>query len=388
MGLLPSLFTVQVASNPMPYLLFQALREIEIETAIGRASIFRLHFDLSRTMKGDFDALAIDVFRPLYPVTISIAGGVPLPQVLINGYIKDVSLKAGNEPGTSRLEVVGMDSLGTIMANQQLPATWPNLSESEIAAAIFKKYAKGQIIDPMPRTRTVNDTTTAQLKYDGAYLMQLARCNNFELYIQPDPFTGRDVGHLHRPRKDAPSQGVLSIDFGKQSNLTQFHVANDMLRPTGVQSAAVDQSDRSTVSPYASKSTELPMGAEPSLSRILPPPIARQIAGCAANPAEARRYADAQASATSRAISATGEVDGIQYGRPLRAGLPVLVRGAGRQNSGLYYVSVRHACDFARRLPAKLLGLAQCRRTDRRGRFHRSFGAGRLREETHATAII
>ena len=51
----------------------------------------------------------------------------------------------------------------------------------------------------------------------------------------------------------------------------------------------------------------------------------------------------AQASATSRAITAQGEVDGIKFARPLRVGLPVLVRGAGRQNSGLYYVqSVTH----------------------------------------------
>ena len=38
-------------------------------------------------------------------------------------------------------------------------------------------------------------------------------------------------------------------------------------------------------------------------------------------------------------MRATGEVDGIKYSRPLLAGLPVLVRGAGRQMSGLYYVT-------------------------------------------------
>ena len=136
MGLLPSWFTVQVAFAPMPVPFFQALREIEIETSIGRASIFRLHFDLSRNIFGDFDALAFDIFRPLLPVKISIAAGLPVPQVLINGYIKDAELKAGDAPGTSRLEVVGMDALGTIMTNNQQPIVWPNLSESAIAAAI------------------------------------------------------------------------------------------------------------------------------------------------------------------------------------------------------------------------------------------------------------
>src|SRR4029453_19498680 len=98
MGLLPSWFTVQIGFAPIPVPFFQALREIEIETSIGRASIFRLHFDLSRNFFGDFDALAFDIFRPLFPIKISIAAGVPFPQVLINGYIKDADLKAGSTP--------------------------------------------------------------------------------------------------------------------------------------------------------------------------------------------------------------------------------------------------------------------------------------------------
>ena len=343
MGLLPSWFTVQVAFAPLPVPFFQALRDIEIETSIGRASIFRLHFDLSRTIFGDFDALAIDIFRPLFPIKISIAAGLPIPQVLINGYIKDAKLSVGSAPGTSRLEVVGMDALGTLMTNNQQPFPWPNLSESAIAAAIFGKYAMIPLIDPLPPTRTILDTTTNQRIYDAPFLFELARCNSLELYIQPDPFLGTDIGHLHRPYTHLPHQGVLSIDFGKQSNLTQFSVSNDMLRPTGVAGATVDQTTRAPLPALGITSTELPMGLEPALFRVIPPPVARQTPGCAANPTEATLRALAHASATSRAITAQGEVDGIKFARPLRVGLPVLVRGAGRQNSGLYYVqSVTH----------------------------------------------
>ena len=100
MPLLPSWFTVQVAFAPLPVPFFQALREIEVETSIGQASVFRLHFDLSRTTLGDFDALAIDIFRPMLPVKISIAAGVPVPQVLINGYILDSQVHAAGSPGS------------------------------------------------------------------------------------------------------------------------------------------------------------------------------------------------------------------------------------------------------------------------------------------------
>ncbi|HTN98637.1 MAG TPA: hypothetical protein VL101_16800 [Nordella sp.] len=338
MGLLPSWFTVQVAFAPMPMPFFQALREIDIETSIGQASIFRLHFDLSRNLFGDYDALAIDIFRPMMPVKISIAAGLPVPQTLINGYIKDVQLSAGDAPGTSRLEVVGLDALGTLMANNQEPFPWPNLSESEIAATLFGKYAIMPLVDALPPTRTIMDTTTTQRIYDTAFLVELAYANSLDLYIQPDPITGRDVGHLHRPYTFVPHQGVLSIDFGILSNLTQFKVANDMLGPTSVVGLMIDPVTRAPKPSFGLTSSELPMGREPALLRVFPLPMAQQFDDGAANPTEAQLRAMARASATSRAIWAQGEVDGVKLARPLRVGLPVLVRGAGRQNSGLYYV--------------------------------------------------
>lgn len=338
MALLPSWFTIQVAFAPMPVPFFQALREIDIETSIGQASIFRLHFDLSRNLFGDYDALAIDIFRPMMPVKISVAAGLPVPQVLINGYIKDAQLSAGAAPGTSRLEVVGMDALGTLMASNQEPFPWPNLSESEIAATIFAKYAMQPLVDVLPPTRTIMDTTTTQRIYDAAFLFELANANNLDLFIQPDPIIGRDVGHLHRPYTFVPPQGVLSIDFGIQSNLTQFKVANDMLKPTAVVGLMVDPVTRAPRPSFGLTSSEPPMGMEPALFRIVPLPMAQQFDDGAANPTEAQLRALARASATSRAIWAQGEVDGLKFGRPLRVGLPVLVRGAGRQNSGLYYV--------------------------------------------------
>jgi hypothetical protein len=343
MGLLPSWFTVQVAFAPLPLPFFQALREIEVETAIGQASIFRLHFDLSRTMFGDYDALAVDLFRPLLPVKISVAAGLPIPQTLINGYIVDSTLNAGQAPGTSRFEVVGMDALGTLMTNQQTVMPRPNLSNSEIAALIFGGHAIIPQVEVLPRTRTERDTTTIQRAYDAQFLMGLARFHNFELYIQPDPFTGLDIGHLHRPLIDLPHQGVLSIDFGMQTNLTQFSVSNSMLKPTSVVGASLDRLTRFPMMALAPSSNERAMGADPLLRRIFPPPVARQARGCIANPAEAQLRADAEAAATSRAIMAQGEVDGLKFARPLRAGLSVMVRGAGKQNSGQYYVqSVTH----------------------------------------------
>lgn len=343
MSLIPAYFTVQVAFAPLPILFMQALREIEVQTSVGQASIFRLHFDLSRNSFGDFDALAVDIFRPLLPITIRVSVGPGLPQALINGYVKDAQLGSRNQPGASTLEVVGMDALATLMAHIQQPFTWPNMPDSVVATAIFGKYAIIPTVVPTPPVRTMLDTTTTQRVNNSVYLQQLARRNSYELYIQPDPILGRDFGHFHPPLTSVPPQGVLSIDFGTQTNLLDFSVANDMLRPTSVVAVSSDPRTRAPVPAFAPVSTELPMGLEPTLNRILPPPIERPAGTDAASPTEVQSQALARATQSSRAVQANGQVDGLKYRRPLLAGLPVLVRGAGRQMSGLYYVtSVTH----------------------------------------------
>src|SRR4051794_31974088 len=129
MGFIPAFYVVQIAMAPLPAPFVHALREIEVETAVGQASIFRLHFDLSRNFMGDYDALAIDIFRPLVPITIRISAGLPIPQALINGHIQNAKVSASNQPGKSTLEVVGMDKLGTLMAHIEQPFPWPNLPD-------------------------------------------------------------------------------------------------------------------------------------------------------------------------------------------------------------------------------------------------------------------
>lgn len=343
MSLLPSYFVVQVAFAPLPAPFMQALREIEVETGVGQASMFRLHFDLSRNVYGDFDVMAINIFRPLVPIRISVSVGLGLPTTIINGFVKDAQFGASNDPGASTFEVVGMDALGTIMAHIQQPFPWPNLPDSEVARAIFAKYAIVPIVVPTPPLRTMIDTTTTQRANDAVYLQQLASRNAYELYVQPDPIVGLDAGHFHPPLSFVPPQGVLSIDFGTQTNLESFSVSNQMLQPTTVVAVASEPRTRAPIPIVAPVATEPPMGLEPTLFRILPPPIERQAGTDAASPAEVLAQAFARVTESSRALRANGEVDGLKYKRPLFVGLPVLVRGGGREMSGLYYVtSVTH----------------------------------------------
>jgi hypothetical protein len=339
MSLLPSFYLVQLAFAPLPPFVANALAEIEVETSVDGPAMFRLHFDLSRTAFGDFDALVFDLFRPLVPIRISLSFGLGLPLTLINGFVRDVELKVGAEPGTARLEVVGADALGTIMGHVQVPFPWPNMPDNAIVSAIFGKYAILPLAAPTPLLRTILDTTTTQQTRDNAFLQQIAGRYGYQLYVQPDPLAGFDVGHFHPPITLGPPQGVLSIDCGTQSNLKSFSVSNQMLKPTTVVTAFTEPNSRAPIPVVVPVAAEPPMGLEPSLFRVLPPPVEVEGPDDSASPAEKVVRAIAKVTAAARTVSATGEIDGVKFGRPLLAGLPVLVRGAGRQHSGLYLVT-------------------------------------------------
>ena len=344
MSLLPSFFMVQVAFAPLPPSVAQALSAIEVETSVDGAAMFRLHFDLSRNFFGDFDALVFDIFRPLVPIRISLSFGLGLPLTLINGFVRDAQVDIGAEPGTARLEVVGADALGTTMGHVQIPFTWPNMPDSAIVAAIFGKYAILPLTAPTPSLRTIVDTTTTQQTRDNAFIQQIASRYGYQLFIQPDPLAGFDVGHFHPPITVGLPQGVLSIDFGSQSNLTKFRVGNQMLKPTTVVTAYTEPRTRAPVPVIVPVAAELPMGLEPSLLRELIPPVEVDAPDDSASPAEKIVRAMARVTESARTVAASGEVDGLKFGRPLLAGLPVLVRGAGNQHSGMYLVtSVSHS---------------------------------------------
>lgn len=338
MPFLPIFYTVQVAFAPLPYPFLSALKGIEIETSTERASIFRLRFELSRTPLGDWDVLQFDIFRPLVPIKISVFLGLR-PETIINGYVSEAKLDSRSQPGASTLEVVGMDATGTLMNLQEQPFPWPNLPDSAIAATIFGKYAIVPNPFPTPPSRTILDVTTTQRSTDIRLLKRMAERNAFECYVQPDPILGMDVGHFHPPQVILPPQAVLSTDFGPATNMETFNVSYGMLEPTSALAVALDPATRTPMPGIGVTSLEPPMGLEPVLTRILPPPIVRPAGLDAANATEVMTVTQSIPTRSSRCIHGSGEVDGMTFGRVLRPGLPVAVRGAGRQYSGIYYVT-------------------------------------------------
>jgi hypothetical protein len=187
-------------------------------------------------------------------------------------------------------------------------------------------------------TRPISEGTNVQRLSDAQHLFGLAERLGYDLYIQPEPLTGRDIGHLHLPQTLLPPQAVLSIDLGIATNLASFEVSYDALSPGGIATAVTEPTSRAPVPVIAPLPTEVPMGLEPAALRVLPPSVRRPAGRLGGSPAEAQARAVGDVNRSSRAIRASGRIDTTRLRRPLLVGLPVLVRGAGRRDSGLYQV--------------------------------------------------
>jgi phage protein D len=340
---MPGLATMlQIAFAPAPPPVVDAVEEIVVESTLETSSAFRIRLGIAQNDLGDWRFLQEDLFRPLVPVTVRVAAGtVPVPEALITGYVSQQDVTYGDEAGSSALEISGLDATH-LMNLQEKVMPWPNLPDGAIAAAIFAQYPPiVPMVQPTAPTLVEPEGTTIQRGTDLRFLRRLARRNGFDVYVQPEPVTGIDQGFF-RPRQTlgAP-QAVLNVHMGSETNVAGFRVRYDMTQPTGAVAAGLDTMTKAPQPALAPVSVQPPMGVEPSLLRVLPPPVVRPVDTGEMRTAELQAYAQGIADRSSFAVVAEGEA-GPDVGI-LRPGGLVAVRGLGRLHNGLYLVTrVRH----------------------------------------------
>ena len=335
---MPAITTMlQIAMAPAPPPMVEAVEELVVESSLERASAFRIRFGIAQSDLGDWSLLQEDFFRPLVPLTVRVAvGAIPLPEALINGYATNQDVTYGDEAGTSTLEVSGLDAT-VLMGLQEKVMPWPNLPDGAIAAAIFGQYALVPMVQPTASSLVEPEGTTIQRGTDIRFLRRLAARNGFDCYVQPEPLTGIDQGFF-RPRQPLgfPS-AVLNVNMGVETNVTSFRVRYDMTGPTGALAAGLDTLTKAPQPALAPVSIQPPMGLEPALTRVLPPPVVRPADTGLMRTGDLQAFSQAIADSSSYALVVEGEV-GASVG-VLRPGALVNVRGPGRLYNGSYILT-------------------------------------------------
>lgn len=339
-GVYMTLLIGPVVPLPVPKIALEALTNVQVTTTAGSASGFQLSFTLNKRSPLQTLLLIAGAQTPLLRV-ILIATINGNPNVLIDGVMTHQQVSPGGKPGESTLTVTGED-LTKVMALQDFSGIpYPAMAPEARVALIIAKYAVFGVIPlviPSPFTDLPIPVERIPIHQgtDLSYVRQLASNVGYVFYIDAGPVPGTNVAYWGPEIKIGVPQPALNFDMDAQTNIESlnfsFNSADTVLPIVFIQNSL-------TKFPIPIPIPKLnPL--QPQLGAI-PAPITNVTMlkeTAKLSPMAAIGLGLAVASRSADAVSGTGTLDVVRYGRLLKARQLVGVRGAGTAFDGLYYV--------------------------------------------------
>ncbi|HZT57820.1 MAG TPA: hypothetical protein VFA21_04255 [Pyrinomonadaceae bacterium] len=333
-------------ASPVPQWALDALVSVRVTTTAGKRSGFELSFDV----KND---------SPLQTLFLLTGGSVPpvlrtiivvtingTPDVIMDGVVTNHQITQGSQPGHSTLTLTGED-LSAVMDWLDLSGIpYPCLPpEGRVGLMLLKymflgvipKVIPSVLIDvPIPIERIPTQRGT-----DLAYINYLADLVGYVFYIDPGPSPGMSFAYWGPDIKFGEVQPALNLDMDALSNVESLSFRFD--KDKAVLPVVVIQNQETHVPIPIPIPPITPLN--PPLGAIMPIPNKLEWISETAkyNPVQGALIGMAKASQMADAVSGTGSLDVLRYGRVLKARKLVGVRGVGMAYDGLYYVkSVTH----------------------------------------------
>lgn len=328
-----------VVPVPLPRVALEALQEVEVTSSTDGESGFQLRFSLStHSVLHTLFLIAAQQLPTLRVIIVVTIGGVP--NVLMDGVVErqEVGPGGGNE---AVLTVIGKDLTAVMDKQDKTGLPYPAMPVPARVLACIAPYAMyGLTPIPIPPLMpSVSSPTSAIPLHQGtdlAYLRQMAADNGYVFYIEPGPVPGVNIAYWGPEIRLGVPQPALAINSDGFTNVQTM-------------SFAVDSAQRKLPVVFIQEPfTKLPLPIpipDISLSNpplgLVPPHIngitpVRDLAGKGV--IEVLLKGLGQASSAADAVTGTGTLDAVTYGRALKARGLVGVRGSGMAFDGLYFV--------------------------------------------------
>lgn len=330
---------------PVPRVVMDALDNVEVTTAAGSASGFQMTLQFSsKSELNTFFIIACATNSGPYTPPLRVMFIVTLngmPQPLFDGVITNIEVQPGTGGSAGSIKVTG-DDLTKVMDMIDLSGLpYPAMSIEARVALICAKYAAFGLIPlviptlfpdvPIPVEEIPSHKGT-----DLNYILELAKEVGYVFYIEPGPTPGTNIAYFGPEIKVGVPQPALNVDMDALTNVENLSFSFD---PTKGALPIVFIQNKLTRIPIPIPIPDInplqpPLGAIPTtLSNIK---MLRETAKM--NPMQAISAGLSEAKTSQDSVTATGSLDVLRYGRPLKARGLVGVRGAGIAYDGLYYV--------------------------------------------------
>jgi hypothetical protein len=344
-GITLTLLMGPIVPIPAPRVVMDALDSVTVTTAAGSPSGFQLSFQFSSKSElntifliaaGTNTSIGTPPLRVMLVVTLN---GTPQP--LFDGVMTNVEVQAGGQGSPGTVSVTGEDLTKVMDMQDWSGLPFPAMPIEARVALICAKYAAFGIV-PLPIPVLFPDVPIpieripAQKGTDLAYIRELADMVGYVFYIEPGPVPGTNVGYFGPEIKIGVPQPALNVDMDALTNVESLSFSFDPTK--GVLPVVFIQNQLTRV-PIPIPIPNLnplqpPLGALPTpLSNIK---LLKDTAKL--NPMQAISRGLAEAKKSQDAVSGSGSLEVLRYGRVLKARQLVGVRGAGIAYDGLYYV--------------------------------------------------
>ena len=341
-GLYLTLMIGPVIPIPVPQVVLDSLTDVSVTVAAGQPSGFQLTFTLSthsplHTLFLLSAAAPLPLLRVILMVTVN---GVP--DVLMDGVMTHHEVSPGSDPGHATLTVSGTDLTQAMDLIDFTGIPYPAMPPEARVLLILAKYAIFGMI-PLVIPSLFPDISIPLERFarhegtDLAYVQKLAEDAGYVFYLIPGPAPGVNIAYWGPEIKVGVPQPALNTNMDAQTNVEslsfQFN-ANAATTPL------VFIQIQETHTPIPIPIPDINPLAPP-LGLIPPNPLnVKFLTGTAKlNPIEAILAGLTEAAKTADAVTGSGSLNVLRYGRLLKARGLVGVRGVGLAYDGLYYVN-------------------------------------------------
>jgi hypothetical protein len=333
---------------PVPQVVLDALTSVTIRTTSGETSSgFELTFTLSnRSPLHTIFLLSGGAMPPLIRVII-VATVSGTPHVLMDGVMLNHEVSPGTDAAHSVLTVKGRDLTAVMDFIDFSGIPYPAMPNFARVMSILAKYAALGIV-PLTVPEIVTDIpvpTSRIPRHQGKdlrYIQRLARESGYVFYLDPGPAPGASVAYWGPEIKVGVPQPALNTNMDAHTNVESLQFSFDKERKKLPVVFIQEEATKAILPIPIPDITPLnpPLGLVPPI----PPRVEPLANSVFASPLQAVMMGLSEASRSSDAVFASGNLDVLRYGHILKARQLVGVRGAGPAFDGLYYVrSVTHS---------------------------------------------
>ena len=321
--------------------IYSDLMAVEVQQDTTQRSMFAIQIHITILEDGSWTYLdQEDSTHPTFSlwqrVTIE-AGFSDSADVVIDGYVAGIDTDITPETDDASVTVWGYDP-SFAMDQEAKFKSWPDKTFSDIATEIFQSYQLTAEVTDSLILHAQDEDLLVQRSSDWQYLKELAARLGYELFIEGAK------GHFRLPDVEGTIQKDIAAHFGPSStNLIWFRGRVAAGAPQTYRRSRLNLREKTMEPVEVTASPLAALSARGAAAQI----AGRSVAGMpTAQPARppVGSAAELTAQLTGRRQEASwigtgeGELDGVLYGRALRAGRLVLIKGVGRDFSGRHYV--------------------------------------------------